>query len=469
MKTMKLQKQLNRFFFYLFFTVVSTNLFAETAWEVATIFFGAQEDQSYFNDVQKNITELKKIKPSPYLKISVLREGLQQNLTFNEIELFLKKSFSQKHSKKMLVLYGHGEGPSGLKSISATDLESVLRKVQIKYDILWFDACFMANLEFLFHMRSQSSYTIASEEAEFSSGLPFGTLSELPLQKTVEQSALFLAKSFIDSYSFTKIGSQTSSISTSSATISVVKNSEIQEFITLFKKIPLIIRSLSVESQENLKTRVQSKYHMDNPNLVDLGNLLIELRATNKSVQHDRTLTELIRLLNISSVKKLKTNIRFKIENLSPTSRLVFGFNNWDNGSKDEYLDNSLFSDILKTDQFILGANKEYWPVFHFKGKSTYLTPFAPGINSFHYYFVDGPINEVISKMTSISRNNDVIETATTMNELKGQFLIYSAYTQRIGSKAERYTGINISLFNEAPSMDYFESEFNQFVKWLHL
>jgi hypothetical protein len=41
--------------------------------------------------------------------------------------------------------------------------------------------------------------------------------------------------------------------------------------------------------------------------------------------------------------------------------------------------------------------------------------------------------------------------------------------TQQIGSKAERYTGLNITMPGAVPLMDYFELEFNQLAEWLSL
>ncbi len=210
---------------------------------------------------------------------------------------------------------------------------------------------------------------------------------------------------------------------------------------------------------------------MDNQSLVDLGLLLIELRKLVMDQNIDAQLTKLIRLLNIGSIKQLKTNMRVKIANINDDAKLVFGFNQWNNGFKDEYLDNSLFPEILRSNQFIPGPKNEQWPVFTFRGETTTLSPFAPGINSFHYYFVDGTTFKKLTNSKAIRRKNDVVELMPqeSSQAISGQLLVYSAYTQGVETKAERYTGINIALFDEVPSIDYFELQFNQIVKWLKM
>jgi hypothetical protein len=187
-----------------------------------------------------------------------------------------------------------------------------------------------------------------------------------------------------------------------------------------------------------------------------------------KNQSDDLELTKLIRLLNIESVKKLKTNPRLRITLPAENARMVFGFNNWENGSRNEYLENSFFSEILKTTEFTEGPKKDLWPVKKFTSQSTIFSPFAPGINSFEYYFIDSADKKILTPINSFSRSFDIVEDAQQV-KIPGAFLVYSAYTQRVGKKAERYTGINITNLNSTPSFDYFELEFNQLVKWQNL
>jgi hypothetical protein len=350
---MNLQKSLNRFLFTLFLVLVSANSFAETKWEVATVFLGRDEDADFQKEVDANILELKNIPASKSLALTIHRET--STTKREKILGVLKKAFKDPKAKKMLILYGHGKGALGLKDISTYELIDLLNELNIKLDILWMDACFQANIEFLYQIRKHSQYTIASEEAEFMSGLPFESLSELTDYSNSKEAALFVAKRFIESYSTLKKGEQSHYVTVSSATISVIDNSEIKYFADLLKNVSSLISSLTPELQESLARRLTKNFSMDQKELVDLGHLLIELRKINKDPESDKSLTAIIRLLNIESVKKLRSNPRIKINLPEVGAQMVFGFNNWENGFEAEYNENPVFSEIVKAGKFIDG------------------------------------------------------------------------------------------------------------------
>lgn len=468
MKTMKLHKSLSRLL-TLFLLLVSTSILAgETKWEVATLFFGQNEDAEFQKSVEENLAELSKIAPSATLSVSTYRESPSTINQRSKLLSFLKKSFKDPASKKMLVFYGHGEGPLGMRDLRIQEMKKLLNQTKIKFEIIWFDSCFLANLEFLFELRHASNYFIASQEAEFSSGLPFESLSELTNIANPDEAAIFLGKRFIESYSYLKNGQQRDSVSTSSATISVIDTKHLESFAYDLKKISTIIKSLPEKEALKLQTKLAKKYSMDKAELVDLGRMLIELRVLTKDPIIDSEITKLIRALNITSVKKLKTNPHIRITPPTPDAIMVFGFNYWSNGHKEEFQTNSLFDDILSAKTFIDGPNQKQWPIKQFKYSSLYISPFAPGINSFDYYFLDAKGSTLLSEALSFTRTHDLVEMLPT-NDQNSSFLIYSAYTQRLGVDAERYTGLNITLFNTVPSIDYFELEFNQFAQWLQL
>ena len=465
---MKLQEKLNKLLLVALLSLASANIFAETKWEVATLFFGQREDNQFQAGIQENIKELNSIPASSFLTLSIYKEGSTTPSPRNKLLAFLKNSFKDPKSKKMLVLYGHGLGPLGLRDLSTSEIKATLSQLRIKLDIIWFDACFLANIEFLYELQNASAYTIASEEAEFTSGLPFESLTELPNYDTSREAATFLAKEFINSYSYLKNGQQRDAVSTSSATISVIENSELDKFAGSLRNVSQMIRKLPAKDLEALSNKLSRKFSMDKKDLIDLGHLLIELRALVKDPIADKELTHLIRLLNIESVKKLQTNPRIRIVAPEARALMVFGFNGWENGHRDEYQDIPLFQQILNTNIFIVGMRDQEWPAKKFENKSLLITPFAPGVNSFNYYFLDENGKKLLTKDLSIFRTNDVIET-TLSQKTAGSFLVYTAYTQRLGVKAERYTGINITLFNTPPSIDYFELTFNQATDWLRL
>lgn len=466
MKTMNFLKKLSNLLLILL-TLVSANTFAETKWEVATIFLGSKEDTEFQKDVEKNVLEISSIKKSKNLLIQVYRERPDQHNPRSKLTNFLKNAFKDATSKKALIFYGHGDGPVGLRDLPTNELKATLKQLNIKLDVLWLDACFLSNLEFLYELRTFSSYTIASEEAEFSSGLPFEALSELTKLDNALDASVYLAGRFIESYSYLKNGEQRDYVSESSATVSVIENKELDSFVDSFKKVTGLINKLPSNEKAMLKNKLSKKFSMDDKSLIDLGHLLIELRLISKNSVTDRELTKLIRLLNIESVKKLKSNPRIRITAPQEKAQMVFGFNNWENGFQEEYNDNPLFFEILATKTFVLGPNKKNWPVKKIENKSLIMTPFAPGITSFDYYFLDAT-GQLISEAETIIKTSDLVESPRSQKD-SGAFLVYSAYTQQIGSKAEKYTGVNISLFDQAPSMDYFEMEFNQKTGWLTL
>jgi hypothetical protein len=458
-------RQLNKLLI-LILLCVSANLFAGTPWEVSVLFLGKNEDSLFQSDVQKNIREIESIPKSVELKISVYNQS--KTASDKELTSFLKKSFSKSTtSKKMLVIYSHGIGPDGLKDYSTMELkQSILDNVP-HLDVLWFDACYMANLEFLFEIKKYSTYTIASEDSEFSSGLPFERLVNLTNFNEALTASKFLATEFISSYSYIKNGSQKDNVAMSSSTISVIDNSKLDNFVKLFSKVKPILNSLSAKDQLQIFNRLQNNFSMDNNELVDLGHLLIETRMKNKDKNNDLLLTELIRLLNIQSIKSLKSNPRIKITIPAENLLMVYSFSNWTRGDEADFKNNSeIYSAILKPDGFIASANGKKYPYKKVSGKSLTLSPFAPNLNTFNYLFLSADGKKIIEKENSVERTRDLVE----FNRIKNDGpIVFSSYTQEIGKVAEKYTGLNILRPNAVPSMDYAELEFNSIAKWIDL
>ena len=497
---MLLQKKLNnlfRLFLALFILVSAGVALAETKWEVAVVFRGAEPDEAFQKDIDDNILELARIQSSSQLKLGIYRETLNGSVVYlpgtgtaknslgnllyrqdlNSIVIpgslkkyeqenlapFLKSFFKSKDSKKALVIYSHGKGAQGLQGLSTRELKDTLTSSVPHLDVLWFDACFMANFEFLYELRTFSDYTLASEEAEFSSGLPFQTLSALPSFSSAKEASVALAKNFIESYSYLKNGQQRNYVSVSSATVSVVENKKLESVAAALKKVSSIFKSLNDKTKTELKNYLSRTASMDEKELVDLGRLLIELRK--KTNNADAELTALIRLLNIESVKKLKTNPRLHISVPSPGAKIVYGFNNWTTGDEQDFGKTDLFRQLLKNDDFIAGPNKMNWPVKAIQADELVLSPFAPSLNTFNYYFLSSE-GKLLTKALSATRTHDVVESPA---DTAASPLLYTAYTQQAGIKAERYTGFNIVLPGSVPSMDYFELEFNQLAQWLSL
>lgn len=500
MKTMLLQKKLNNLFklFLALFILVSAGVaLAETKWEVAVVFRGAEPDEAFQKDIDDNILELASIRSGAQFKLGIYRETLNGSVVYlpgsgpakntlsdilyrqdlknvlipgsmkkyeqENLAPFLKSFFKNKDSKKALIIYSHGKGAQGLQGLSTRDLKETLSSSVPHLDILWFDACFMANLEFMYELRKFSDYTLASEEAEFSSGLPFQTLASLPSFSSAKEASLSLARNFIESYSYLKNGKQRNYVSVSSATISVVENQKLEAVAKALKKVSEIYKSLNEKTKNELKSYLTRSASMDEKELVDLGRLLIELRK--KTNIADADLTSLIRLLNIESVKKLKTNPRLHIAVPAPGAKIVYGFNDWQMGDEQDFAKTDLFVQLLKNDGFIAGPNKMNWPVKTLTGGELVVSPFAPSLNTFNYYFLSSE-GKLLSKALAATRTHDFVESTA---DSAASPLLYTAYTQQVGIKAERYTGFNIVLPGSVPSMDYFELEFNQLAQWLSL
>jgi hypothetical protein len=497
---MLLLQKLNKLFVILFLLVSASVYASETKWEVAIVFRGEAEDEQFQKDIDENILELARITPTDSLKIGIYREMEGRSYTYlpsgtakkeinfgeilyrqdlNQILLpgklkknssanldgFLKSFYKDKTSKKALIIYSHGKGSLGLSQLSTSDLKDTLSAIP-HLDLLWFDACFMANMEFLYEMRAFSEYIISSEEAEFSSGLPFQTLTMLPGFQSAKEAAISLSKNFIESYSYIKNGSQRNYVSISSATISVVESNKLETLARSLKMVSSVFKNLSEGQKNILNSTLHSKATMDEKSMIDLGILLIEMRKITSSPLTAVKLTALIRLLNIEAVKKLKTNPRIHIFNPGIESRLVYGFNNWQDGVISDVKENTVFDSIIKHDGFISGPNQNEWPYKLTKSRHMSLTPFAPGINVFNYYFLNSKNNKLLSKALSVARTHDVVESYA---DSEATPLAYTAYTQQVGFKAERYTGLNITFPGSVPSLDYFEMEFNQLADWLSL
>lgn len=461
---MKIISLLNSLLITIFLTV-SANSFAGTAWEVSVLFLGKDEDSFFQKDIQENIKEIQKIKPSSELKISVFNET--QKHTTKDIEAFIKKSMTQTNSKKALIIYSHGLGSQGLKNYSTLELKTLLSNSKLKFDLLWFDACFMANLEFLFEMRKLSTLSIASEDSEFSSGLPFESLEKLPNYSTTKEAAIMLGQDFISSYSYLKNGKQKENVEASASTITVIENKNLDSIATDLLNIKVIYTKLPVNVQNDILKKMQKNFSMDNPDLMDLGHFLIELRSKINNKNDDATITALIRKLNIDSIKSLKTNPRIKIKNpIESEVLMVYGLNNWSRGDEKDYKENGeILNTLLKPDGFIEGKKGKMWPYKKIK-KEVLLTPFAPNINTFNYFFLSVDGQKVIENPKSIDRTLDAI-----WNESKNPAspILGFGYTQEIGKSAERYTGLNIMRPNSIPDMDYAELEFFSIVEWLTL
>lgn len=214
---------------------------AQAAWDVAVIFLGAEEDASYQAEIDRNILELAKLRPSPEFRISILRSFAERDVSYfpvepasngdsswdplfvsppvagvrvpgrlevkireggnlpwlqngpwlarnSEVRDFFARAFPNPEANRLLLIWGHGLGFRGLKNFSLPKLRGALAETlpprapgleNTPLDFLWFNACFMASVEVVEELRRLSHFILASEEAEFASGTAFENLDAL--------------------------------------------------------------------------------------------------------------------------------------------------------------------------------------------------------------------------------------------------------------------------------------------------
>lgn len=490
------------FVFLVCLSFLPTNTHASTIWEVAVVFLGAGEDADFQADVDKNILELARTEPNALYRLSILRDfagksvqyfhspkyskklsywdplffqtpqakiqipGIlkieqQKNKTVLNDESVLKSFFSSafenKNAHRMAIIYGHGEGFRGLRSKKLLDLQNILKRNLPYLDILWFDSCFMSSIEALYQLRNQAHFFIASEDSEFSAGTPFDSFSELQDgPDSVEDQARRFAMRFVESYSFIKEGSQTGSVGSSSATVSLIQSNKIKETVRLLKNF---------SSKFNAKTiqnigRYNHKITMDDNDFVDLGTLLkisANIPALEKAVEVLANHLELNRKIYVH------TNPRIKLKPNVKGASVVFGYENWARGYENDRDILERLPENLKPTIFIKGPENKKWPSREIN-KYIYVSPFMPGIQTFNYFFINMISKKTISNLISFVRARDYVTFESNFSENP---ILFTAYTQSIGKKAEKYTGINISNpTNGVPSFDYVETDFFRDTHW---
>ncbi|MBI3018216.1 MAG: hypothetical protein HYY62_09560, partial [Deltaproteobacteria bacterium] len=331
----------NKVFLFLFLFILTTPTWGATPWEVAVIFLGGEESAEYQKDIDRNILELAQLTPNPSLRLSIFRElpewdvsyfadstseelhiwhpifyeidfrdlkipgqlfvfqknSPQKSALLNDSKLssFLNHAFKIPGSHRILILYSHGMAFDGLKNIKLKELRHQLethipkRSPKSKpLDILWLDACYMANLEVAYELRNISTYFLASEEAEFSSGMPFdalqtlnenneGSLTQGSLTQDPKAVAQNLAERFLESYSFIKEGSQRKAATSSSATLSLIDTEKLNDFVTYLSRLMQTIHLFPKELKKALKIS-HSLRKLSREDLGDLGSLILAFR-----------------------------------------------------------------------------------------------------------------------------------------------------------------------------------------------
>jgi len=169
---------------------------------------------------------------------------------------FIKKikTLSSGFKTKVLVLWNHGaayngygidenwqkdgvtidskkDGLSNNDTLTIYEIRDVFKKADVKFDIIGFDACLMANLEVASAIKDFGTYLVASEEIEPGHGWFYTDVIQI-FAKNPDKSVLEKAKLLVDSFVNYKDHDQGSGL-----TLSVIDLTKINDILTSLDKI----------------------------------------------------------------------------------------------------------------------------------------------------------------------------------------------------------------------------------------
>lgn len=417
--------------------------------------------------------------------------GLFQHSEY--MQEFLANAYTAGESRRLLILWGHGLGFQGMKGMRLGPLRELLERsiparpplganesmgmgseednIQTKrkpLDILWFDSCFMGTVEVAYEMKDLATHMIASQEAEFSTGAPLERLYQLEDDTlSTEEVSIILARDFIRSYSFLRGGTQTGAIEKSPATITAI---DLAKIPTLVEEI-LAVR----ESQKNLRGGLRKELNataqernMEMEGLADLVGLMADLRdlEATKDIAVEAINNVIRRVEGFGRANRAREALPITVRAPKgyPKAWLVFGYNEWMYGYEGDWGTLEKLPDGLHPDGFIEGKHGMKWP---FKEVSGFMEvyPFTPGRNRFYYYYVDPKTGKRISgeesKLRWVDKEVVEFEAANPENPIR-----FSAYTQSVGERSERYFGL--AIFDPSGRMQpgVRHTRFHEKTKW---
>ncbi|MGE0615407.1 MAG: clostripain-related cysteine peptidase [Bacteriovoracia bacterium] len=497
-----------------------------TRWELAVLFIesggpGAPNrdvDPAFQSDIDRNVMELGRIVPNENLRLSIYREFADRAVEYfvdpasaeltnwdplfarsplpgwqvpggftvtprssqtptrlrerEALQRFFARAYPDPSAKRVLVIYAHGLAFDGLQVIRLNALKKQLAAAlaERSLDILWLDSCFMANLEAQLELAPLARYILASEEAEFSAGTPFDifrTLAAGPAD--VEKVAIDFATRFIETYSYLKQGSQRRAVERSSATLSVVDTTRLRATVPLWQTLARELgpTRLGGEAKRVLNQQLAAN-RMERPDLVDAGSMLLAVRRLKQWPSEAKpaiakSADALIETMELAQAGKLHTNPRIHVVAPRKDTTLVFGFEDWTRGHRDDTETLKKIPRSMQPATFVGGPADRDWPGLTVN-QERYLTPFAPGLREFSYFFVDSLTLRLLSEPQSVTRDRDYVIFAATHPDNP---VLFAGYTQGIGKTAERYTGLNmLDPTLGITSIHYLDTEFFRQTHW---
>lgn len=518
----KLLKYFNKFIFSLILIFGSLQIGAEvkSPWEVAIIFLGASEkNPEFLKDIDDNILELARLNTNK-VKLSILRDLEDRSVLFHHdvnstqltawdslffkvpqinqtdfsvsvsgdfqvqlkkekmsilqntdlLKKFLSNSFKDPLAKRVLIIYGHGKSYEGLEDVDLPTLRFTLKDALPKraddrsLDLLWLNSCFMASIEPVSELQYLSNYFMGSQEAEFTKGSPLETLQYINADNSFEENIKLLAAEYIKSYSGKVDGRTLDAAYKESATISVIDNKRLPNFLDKIANLTNSIRYYSEEERKSIKSIIP-KIKMENFDLIDLGSLLLNLRDNPLFDRVQSEVNDLIDYLELDNNLKEKTQPRIVVTPPKGKSALLlFGYDAWSKGDEaDEYNLGKLRPPLKNINSFQKGWDQKKWPTILIDG-ATEIAPFAIGHFSFHYYFVDTVTFERISDDKSLITLKDyfIFENSNTSNPI-----LLHGHTRSSGGQSDIYTGLSIvDPITGSLGFDYSDLAFDFKTNW---
>ncbi|MEK7690601.1 MAG: clostripain-related cysteine peptidase [Bdellovibrionota bacterium] len=499
---------------------------AESKWEVLVAFLGSTEtDPEYQRDIDRNVAELVALPADRNFKLTVYREFPSRQITWVRPQLtttakfaptalffapelvspaslpgkvtvktvvpgtpsifgdsgvlkpLLQKAFSKESRHRVLLMYGHGLGPAGLRGISTRNLRDSIqaaippRPATLKpLDLLFLDSCLMGSVEVAYEFRKLATYFIANQDAEFSSGLPYDTFATFSkAHDDLETPILDLAERFLESYTFTKNGSQREAVFSSAATISVTDTDRLEELANAIRAALTAHGRLKPLARTGLGKKL-ARYRMQDTGLVDLGRLAEHFRKDSGTpVEARAAWTRVALLLEMTGPDrwKLKSQPRILLDAPAAQSGIVFGYDGYTRGFQGDTDTVARIPETLRPTRWLHLPDEDRGP---WPGKAIqqriYVTPFFPGAKEFNYRWVRWPDGEVFGPIQNIVRDSET-EYRMRLAEHAPSPIVLAGYTQGIGSTSERYTGLSVlDPATGNAGMSYVDLEWNQVTGW---
>jgi hypothetical protein len=205
---------------------------------------------------------------------------------------------------------------------------------------------------------------------------------------------------------------------------------------------------------------------MDMQEFADLGRLLRALQWRDGVGEETLTIVRrLIRVLELEEAKRVRTNPRVATIAPAGAALLVYGYNDWSRGHEKDRGILAKLPLALAPVTFVAGPGGRRWPA-RAVGRYFHLAPFSVGLDVFSFYFAD------VSgfPMGQPERFVRVLDYVAISERSGSNPVVFSAYTQGIGSRAERYTGLSIlEPTLRRAGLSYVEMEFGDRTGWGNL